>query len=269
MHRHALALILVASACGRLGFDARSDGAGVGADGVQVRDARSDALQPVTAGELAAYSFSEGVGDVSADISGNGNGISEFTGAPTWTAAGHTGSALTFTTINDGYSTPSPSANLAVTSAFTLMGWVYPTLDPAIGESLVVSYYINSPESFPYGLESFDYNGYTGEPNCYYQASTNSYVGIGASAKLTLDTWTHLACTFDGTTLAIYVDGSLDVAQSEPGSVDTTGTQVSLVIGCDNANDHANLGSEDDVRVYGRALTAAEIVDAMNTPVAP
>lgn len=72
--------------------------------------------------------------------------------------------------------------------------------------------------------------------------------------------WHHLAASFDGVTKRIYVDGVLGNQVAEPDAVqyDASG----LLIGCDinnNAPAYPFSGMVDDVRIYKRALSDAEI----------
>ncbi len=84
-------------------------------------------------------------------------------------------------------------------------------------------------------------------------------VGVQALTPLAEDAWTHVVGTFDGTTWSIYLNGSLDnsnvaaapIATTRPifvGAVDNQGTPVQFWD-----------GNIDDVRFYGRALTADEV----------
>lgn len=85
--------------------------------------------------------------------------------------------------------------------------------------------------------------------------------GVQALTPLAEDAWTHVVGTFDGTTWSIYLNGSLDnsnvaaapIATTRPifvGAVDNQGTPVQFWD-----------GNIDDVRFYGRALTADEVSD--------
>lgn len=220
---------------------------------------------PLNYGLMADYSFSEGSGTTTADRSGNGYNLSKSAGSPSWTTSGHTGDALLFTTKNDGYSISTTA--LALTTAFTLMGWVYPTTDPGSGEYMLASYVSNGPD-FPYGIEVFDYDVTSGQPSCYYHQSGTTYPAANAPSKVTLNTWTHIACTFDGTNINLYVNGVLQTTTNAPGTI-VEGTSGSLFLGADGTGDYAYKGRLDDVRLYNRALSAAEISIAMNTAVTP
>ena len=81
----------------------------------------------------------------------------------------------------------------------------------------------------------------------------------GGDADLPLNVWTHLAGTFDGSTLKIYVNGALagtlaatlGPVLATPFTIGTSGT-------CGSAN-QGFVGLLDEVSLYNRALSAAEV----------
>ncbi|MCX6032064.1 MAG: LamG domain-containing protein [Chloroflexi bacterium] len=91
------------------------------------------------------------------------------------------------------------------------------------------------------------------------------YVKIGGSIRSTsvsgvLSTtgqWYHVAGTYDGSTLRLYLDGTERDNYAVSGSV-ATGSWVRL---SHSANDAALDGLLDDARIYNRALSAAEVSD--------
>jgi chitodextrinase len=79
--------------------------------------------------------------------------------------------------------------------------------------------------------------------------------------------WTHLATTYDGTTLRLYVNGRLEAQQGVSGSMSaSTGP---LRLGGDSIFAEWFEGLIDDVRIYNRPLDPSEIEADMATPVAP
>ena len=92
---------------------------------------------------------------------------------------------------------------------------------------------------------------------------TGSTVEVGG-ARLQPNTWQHLALTYDGSLLRIFIDGTLAGSTSTTGPV--AGSDGALRIGGIAGEYFA--GTLDDVRVYNRALSAAEIVADMSSPVA-
>ena len=92
---------------------------------------------------------------------------------------------------------------------------------------------------------------------------TNANVfGTGAVAA---NAWSHLALTYDGATLRLYVNGTQVSSQARTGAIATSTNQ--LQIGGDSLYGQNFSGLIDEVRVYNRALAASEIQSDMNTPI--
>lgn len=72
--------------------------------------------------------------------------------------------------------------------------------------------------------------------------------------------WYHIVGTYDGSDIKIYVNNSLETTQSVSGSIDTN-TNKFLFAKAPRYNDDSNLlnGSLDNVRIYDRTLSEAEI----------
>jgi hypothetical protein len=99
-----------------------------------------------------------------------------------------------------------------------------------------------------------------------HRLSANFVLSDGTRAAFTtgefpLDAWTHVAATYDGSMLRLYVNGAQVAANAASGTFpNTTGP---LWIGGDQWAGDYFPGSIDEVRVYDRALTAPEIVASM------
>ena len=101
-------------------------------------------------------------------------------------------------------------------------------------------------------------------PAGYIDKSGTDYNAAGTTV-LALNTWTHLATTYDGAALRLYVNGVLAKSRTLSGSIiASTGP---LDIGSDAVWGEYFAGLIDDVRVYNRALSQTEIQTDMNTPV--
>ena len=81
-----------------------------------------------------------------------------------------------------------------------------------------------------------------------------------------MNTWTHVATTFDGTTQRLFVGGVQVGSRAQTGSM--TASAGALNLGGYAVWGEWFKGAIDEVRVYNRALTAAEIQSDMNSPVA-
>ena len=89
-------------------------------------------------------------------------------------------------------------------------------------------------------------------------------VAVVGTAAMALNTWTHVAVTFDGTILRLYVSGVQVKTQALTGSLlSSTGA---LRIGGNAVWGEYFAGLIDEVRIYNRALSGGEIQADMGTP---
>ena len=87
------------------------------------------------------------------------------------------------------------------------------------------------------------------------------------TASLTAGTWTHLASTYDGATLRLYVNSTQVSSRAISGAMAVS--SGALRIGGNAVwGEHFN-GLIDEVRVYERALSAAEIQADRDRAVVP
>ncbi|MFH1571494.1 MAG: LamG domain-containing protein [Gemmatimonadota bacterium] len=76
------------------------------------------------------------------------------------------------------------------------------------------------------------------------------------------NTWYHVAMTYDGSELRLYVNGILDGVRSVSGALITTGQPVRIGGGAPGAWSPLYFqGQIDEVRIYDRALSAAEVIE--------
>lgn len=89
---------------------------------------------------------------------------------------------------------------------------------------------------------------------------------MGASGP-PLNAWTHLAFTYDGATEKLYVNGVLVASRAQTGAI--SAANGVLHIGGDSVWGEHFQGLIDEVRIYNRALSAAEIQTDMNAAISP
>ncbi len=162
------------------------------------------------AGLVAAFSFDAGSGSTVADASGTGN--SGTVSGAGWTTAGKHGGALSFDGASDAVTVPdAPSLDLR--AELTLEAWVRPTV---LGRDWRTVALKQGSGGAVYGL----YAGQSqGRPVALVDTGRErSAVGTA----LPTDTWTHLATTFDGSTLRLYRNGALVASRSAHGSIATS-----------------------------------------------
>ena len=146
---------------------------------------------------VGAWGFDEASGTAVSDGSGRGNN-GTIAGA-TRTTAGRFGSALTFDGINDWVTVPD-SASLDLTTRATLEAWVYPT---ALGSAWRTVLLKEQPGQLVYALYA---NNDVGRPSGHMFTTGDLFTN--GSSQLALNTWSHLATTWDGSTLRVYVNGT-------------------------------------------------------------
>lgn len=167
-------------------------------------------------------------------------------------AAGKVGQAFSFDGLGDYVAVPD-SANLDITGEITLDAWIKTS-----GTS--------------------DYSGVVGK-TLPIEPRSGYLVGVSSDSKIRCDIirarppqgtvlsttlvedgkWHHVACTYDGAVVKVYVDGNLEGSVSYTDGIGVTNEP--LLIGRDpsKASSRDFTGLIDEVEVYNRALTQQEI----------
>jgi hypothetical protein len=210
-------------------------------------------------GPVAAYSFDEGTGTTVADVTGDGHTATIESGG--WTTHGRYGGAISFDGSGGNKCVSVPdSPELRFTEEFTLEAWVRP--EGGSYEDPVVVKESSGKTAFGLGLgsrEEYEAEGFIGE-------GSGSKAAVGGE-KVRDYEWAHLAATWDGSTIRLYVDGEL--ADTETATSPPASGEGSLKIGCDGP-DGQFTGQIDEVRAYNRTLTggevAADMEAALQTP---
>lgn len=206
-------------------------------------------------GLVAAYSFNEGTGTTLADRSGRGH-TGTISGAA-WSTQGKYGGALSFDGVND-WVTINDTAALDLTAGMTIEAWVLP--------STVNGWRTVLLKERPGGLVYSLYTSGDGTRPSGYVAAPGDISVIG-TGSLATTAWTHVAMTYDGVTLRLFVNGIQVSSRALTTSI-TTSTGV-LRIGGNNVWSEFFQGRIDEIRIYNRALTAAELQADMNAPITP
>jgi hypothetical protein len=206
-------------------------------------------------GLAAAFGFEEATGTTATDSSGNAN--TGTINGPIRTTPGKFGAALSFDGVNDQVAV-ADSGTLDLTNGMTLEAWVRPSALTSWRTILMKE----QTAGLVYGLYA---NSDTNRPSAHIHLNVER--DVRGTAALALNTWTHVAATFDGTVLRFYVNGTQVSTGSFSGSM--AASTGSLRIGGNSIWGEWFGGLIDEVRVYRRALTAAEITTDMNAPVVP
>jgi hypothetical protein len=227
---------------------------------------------PTPAGPVLALSFNEASGAAANDSSGNANngtiaGATRVAGQPGF------GGALSF----DGVASivnVAHSASLALTTGMTLEAWVNPSANAGVAPNAgwrTVILKERGADGLAYALYGNDGDMNPSRPAGYVHNGADGGTDKEATAApaLPIGVWSHVAVTFDSASIRLYVNGVLRNTLAAPGAIGASASP--LRIGGNNVFSAPGTeffaGLIDEVRVYNRALGAAEITTDMNTPI--
>ena len=183
------------------------------------------------------------------DSSGNGNngmvyGTKTYVDSPM-------GKALSFDGVNN-YVDCGNDASLKPTIALTVEAWVNYTdfFSDSVGHAIVSESQYTSNGFMLYQACGDPYN----RVRYFVRIDTGLFIGQSGTPLL-INTWYHLAMTYDGSDLTLYIDGDYDSSVSATGAVKWSGTTPNLYIGSTyTAGCKKFKGLIDDVRIWNVAL---------------
>ncbi|MFI6505900.1 Ig-like domain-containing protein [Nonomuraea typhae] len=209
-------------------------------------------------GLVAAYGMNEGTGGSVGDASGQNN-----TGAAagtTW-ADGKYGKALSF----DGDTsmiTVADAHSLRLTSALTLSAWVKPAT--VADWRSVITKGLTTRDGASYALYASNGDANGNNPSGWLE-SGEQVRQVSGSVPLTVNAWTHVAITYDGSTARVFVNGAQ--AGETPFTSALDADDGALTIGGNTVWGEFFSGLIDEVRIYNRALDAIQLQADMNKPI--
>jgi hypothetical protein len=212
-------------------------------------------IQTPKQGPVAAYSFDEGEegGETVEDVTGDGHTATIEDGTR---GKGRYGGGVEFDGLGGNQCVSVPdSPDLRLSEEFTLEAWVRPLggvyEDPAIVREA------GGKDAFGLGLGS------------RVESAAEGFIGHGKGSEAAVggevreNEWTPIATTYDGAVIRVYEEGVLVDEEFAP-TPPATGAGP-LKIGCD-VPDGQFTGGIDEVRVYNRALTDAEVAVTAESP---
>ncbi|MFD1933365.1 MULTISPECIES: LamG-like jellyroll fold domain-containing protein [Nonomuraea] len=208
-----------------------------------------------TMGLVAAYGLNEASGASVPDSSGNGNS-GTMSGA-SW-VPGKYGRGLSFSGLSESWVTVGASDSLKLSQGMTLSAWVNPT-DLSSYRTVAMK---DHTAGSAYGL--YASNGE--KPSAWMlSGGASEHHIVNGGSTLPLNSWSHLAVTYDGAISRLYVNG-LEAGQlTMSGNLADDGGD--LHIGGNTRWGEFFNGIIDEVRIYDRAQTSDEIQADMNIPV--
>lgn len=200
---------------------------------------------------VAHWKMDEGGGSTLTDASGNGNNAT-ITGTPTW-VTGTDGLAIRFNGSSQ-FATVPDNPSLDITGPITLTAWIKP--EKTATQYIIKKAVYGTVDGYELSLSSSGYvffrlNQDT-SGDTYRLNSTTSYPSDGA-------TWMHVAATFDGSVIRLYINGVENTTKVLSTAQTIAANAEPLSIGAQNDGVYKFKGAIDDARIYDKALSASEI----------
>jgi len=222
----------------------------------------------ITSGLVGYYPLDEGAGDTAYDMSGTGHDGTLHNNV-TWISPGFKGSGINL----DG------SANSRIelgtwnpaerTGQISLALWIRWAGGGGTYQGL-----IGKRDTWP-GETMFQFQVRPENDGTFrLETGTNAIVSPNGTLDPFVQTWAHVAATFDGTTCRLYLNG--EEIMSGGFAFNTAGEAANMGIGCVtgggsgySGSGEVFLGDIDEVRIYNRALSEAEILATMEGEIWP
>jgi len=196
----------------------------------------------LTPGLVAFYPFN---GDAN-DATTNGNHGAAQNALLTTNRFGVPNAAYRLSGFTDSYIQVADSPTMKITDAITLAAWIN---------------FEQGGDTHPRIINKYVYELFTYETTENRRLAFSCRdVGIVASSEEVVHAgrWTFVAGSYDGRTLLLYVDGEPVAEAGATGPIPASDVEMNLGRNAQNNADNYQ-GAIDDVRIYNRALSAAEI----------
>ena len=190
------------------------------------------------------------------DISGYGNNGIVYGATLTEDRNGNPNSAYQFNGVDNYIDFGTSDLGLTGSSEITVSVWVKPDTPTTYHSTVLAS----DPYFRPYGIKTRGL-GSTVTAQCMIRTlSGGDYIDADIGGII-VGNWHHIACTYDGTSASIYVDGELQNSVSISGSLHMPSQQI--LAGARSTSPPSDFfnGAIDDIRIWNRALSASEIQD--------
>lgn len=198
-------------------------------------------------GLIAHWQFDETSGTTASDSKGGSDGT--LSGGPVWQpSGGRIGGALGFDGVDDEVDTGTiPGLVADPGNAFTFAFWYKAA--PGANNDL-----------FGWSAYRFCTTGYNADLMACSIDSSSSFAV--STTNINDNNWHHIAFTATNSIQYLYVDGNAEDSTSD--AINTTNPTAGIVIGARDFGGHIQ-AQFDDVRIYDRALSAAEVLALYNT----
>lgn len=201
------------------------------------------------------FPFEEGSGNATKDLSGNGN--TGTTKNAEWIKDGKKGKAIFF----DGkssYVEVADSKSLDMDEGITIEAWINAESFPGDYPRIVMKGYGTAYELDAKNTSSIDWEANVG---AWHECNSGNNT-------IKLKQWHHIAGTFDGKAMKIFIDGAEKIACAYAGKLGIT-TDILQIGAYTPKNAVCFNGIIDEVAIYNKALNLSEIQKDMADGVFP
>jgi hypothetical protein len=228
-----------------------------GTGGVGITMGTMGKQSPAGADKLLAFiPFDEGQGNYGRDTSGNKNDaiVVGSDNGKIW-GEGKVGKGVVIGEIFAMMRTSASLEALVTNNAVSTSAWIYPVAfdTVAMKPQFIIGRQLGKEADDQFGLALWN----VGKPG--FTVGATSVIG---DKGLPLNTWTHVAATYDGDTAILYVNGK--AVKTEAISMPIAAVTSRILIGADANGEAGDAGERlngriDEVSLYARALSAEEI----------
>ncbi|MDD4922718.1 MAG: LruC domain-containing protein, partial [Bacteroidales bacterium] len=200
---------------------------------------------------ISAWELNENGGTIATDKQGVSNGtISNAT----W-GGGIYGSCLNFNGTNSYVIIPS-AEKLKPTDAMTMMAWVKTKENKS-------AKILEKGDWDGHGIGIDKWGGW--QVSIRMEGNTTTHLLTWGGGLPILNEWYHLALTYDGSILKMYVNGQLKNSKAVTGKLNVNDRNI--CIGSNNGTQKFFNGSVDEVKIFGKALDQTQIQTHFNNQV--